>query len=186
VQLEAWALLRKNKAAEAEKLLTDAMVKYPQEPTPYVTLMEFHLARKDHTNALAVLEEQLKNQPENTDALANYGAVKIQLGQLTEALPFLNQALKLDPRHRYALLSRAIVNLQTGKIDEAERDYTTLERILLRPTHPVSFGLAETARLKKNRKEALERYEEFLKLAPPGTPDIPDVIKKIKELQSGS
>jgi tetratricopeptide (TPR) repeat protein len=185
LQLEAWAYAAKNDLARAEKILLEAQVQYPKNAGPFSTLAEIYVNSGRTTNAMMVLEKQLSTLPEDANTLANYAALKIRAGKLNDAIPYLDKALKLEPRHPYALLNRAIAFLQIGKADDAERDYSTLERLLAKPPYAVYYGLGEVARLKKNRKEALKYYEQFIQRAPPGAPEINYVREQIQLIKSG-
>jgi hypothetical protein len=50
----------------------------------------------------------------------------------------------------------------------------------------VAYGLHEVAYRKKNRKLAIRRGEEFLKLAPPGSPESKAIKDRLKKLKRGS
>jgi tetratricopeptide (TPR) repeat protein len=186
IQTEAWAHYFKNDVPTAEKLLLAAQEKYPNESGPFSTLAGIYRTMNRLTNAIVVLEQQLKLQPDNVDALITLGAHQITQGDLAGAIRNLDRALELNPDHAGALLNRAIANLNLGRLDEAKRDYVKLEGKLPKPLYAVYYGLAWIAEQKKNHKEALENYERYLKLAPPGTPESNWVRDRVKVLKSGS
>lgn len=186
IQSEAWAYARQNDLATAEKILLAAQEKYPDRPEPFATLYEIYQWRGRGTNAMAMLEKQLKLQPNAIEALINYSGLKIYNKSYEEAIPFLNRSLQLEPQNAAALLNRAIAYLQSGNLDAARRDYEALASALPKPHYAVHYGLGEIAFRKKNRKGALRHYEEYLKLAPASTAEAKLVRERIKAVKSGS
>jgi tetratricopeptide (TPR) repeat protein len=185
-ECEAWARLFQNDLAGAEKALTSAQEQYPDRPEPYKALAEIYLNRRDAAKAGAILEKLVKSQPENVDGLINYAALQMRQERYAEAIPYLDRALLLQPDNFYARLNRGIANFKTGKLDAAWEDYQTLERSLPKPTYIVHFALGEIALQKKQKRTALEHYQKYLELAPPGTQEVKDVEAKIKALKNGT
>ena len=185
LQTEAYAHAGEGDLPAAVKLLTEAQRRFPDQDIPFSTLSELYLANKFLTNAVVVLEEQLKLQPKNVMALNNYGHLLMREGRFTNAIPVLSQAIALQATHPEALLNRAISHLQLGNLDAAQTDYETLQNILPRPSHAVAFGLGEIAFRQRKERTALRQYNKFLELAPPGVPEIAQVRQRITQLKSG-
>ena len=177
LRAEAWAYVVKNDLGGAEQLLTGAQERYPKQPTPWETLVDIYLQLGSVTNAVEVLDRQLKSQPDSARALVNYGALKLGMGQFAEALPLLDRALQISPTDEAALVNRALANFSLDRLDAAQRDYEALLGAGSSSYRTqVLFGLAETCFRKKNRRESLRYYHDFLKIAPAGIPQI-DVAK---------
>jgi tetratricopeptide (TPR) repeat protein len=187
IRAEAWAYVVKDDLGAAEKLLTKARDRHPDQATPWETLFDIYLNLDKISNAVAVLDQQLKSQPKNPRALINYGALKMRTGHSAEeALPYLDRALEINPKDEDARLNRALANLMANRFDAAQQDYETLLNSGVSYNRlDVLFGLAETYYHKKNRKESLKYYDEFLKIAPAGMPQIPMIKQRIKLLESG-
>lgn len=185
LQAEAYAHAGQGDMPAAVKLLTDAQQRYPDQDIPFSTLSELYLANRFLTNALVVLEQQLKLQPQNVTALNNYGHLLMREGRYSNAIPVLSRAIALQSTHPEALLNRAIANLQLGKLDESQTDYETLQNTLPRPSHAVAYGLGEIAFRQKKVRTALRQYNKFLELAPRGVPEAEQVRQRIKQLKSG-
>ncbi len=183
---EAWAYVHKGDLPTAEKLLLEAQDKYPQRTIPFTALFDIYNSMGRWSNALAVLEKQLKAQPEEVSAMINSGVLKMQNGRLAEALPHFDEALKLKPKNPYALINRAIANFRLGKLDVAQQDYESLERLLPKPPRDVFYGLGEIAKQKKDRKTALKYYNQYLTVAPAGSPEANYIREQIKLLKSGA
>ena len=186
VQSEAWTYAGRNELGGAEKVLQTAQQSYPQYSAPFSTMSEIYLAMGQLTNAMGVLEAQMKVQPENVNAIINYGALKRKAGDVNQSIAFLNNAVKIQPQNTYALINRAMAYLESGKLDLAESDFEALRKILPKPIYAVSYGLGEIAYQKKRRKEALTHYKDFLTLAPPGTPEVNVVRDRVKKLEKGT
>jgi tetratricopeptide (TPR) repeat protein len=139
------------------------------------------------TNAIEVLEKQLQTQPNSSRALINYAALNSRLGKTTNALPYLDHALQINSKDEAARYNRAVTYGALDQFDAALRDYQTLlDSGTSGYRVPVLYGLAETYFRKKNRKESLRYYKDFLKAAPPGTPETAAVKDRIKLLESGA
>ena len=186
IQNEAWAHVFKNDLAAAEKVLHAAEQTYPTDETPFSTLTEIYFRIGRTTNAVALLERELKRSPNHLGALVNLAAVKIQDKEYEAAIPLLDRALKIDPDNGYALINRAIAHLHAGRLDDSRRDYDALSRKMVSIPHQVHYGLAEIAWRQKQTKAALKHYEDYLKVAPPDTPEHREVQQRIKRLKSGS
>jgi tetratricopeptide (TPR) repeat protein len=186
VQNEAWAHVFKDDLAAAEKVLRVAQQKYPTDETPFSTLTEIYFRIGRTTNAVALLEDELRRSPDHMAALVNLAAVKIQNKEYEAALPLLNRALKIEPDNTYALINRAIAHLHTGRLDASRQDYDALSRKMGTVPHQIHYGLAEIAWRQKQAKPALKHYEEYLKVAPPDTPEHREVQQRIKRLKTGS
>jgi predicted Zn-dependent protease len=187
LRAEAWAHVVKNELDTSEKLLTAAQSKYPQQSTPWETLVDIYLQLGRVTNAVTVLDAQLQAQPNSSRALINYAALNSRLGKMTNALPYLDRALQINAKDEAARYNRAVAHGALDQLDAALRDYqalldagTSAYRI------PVLYGLGETYFRKKNRKESLRYYRDFLKAAPPGLPETVAVKERIKLLESGA
>ena len=186
IRAEAWAYVAKNDLATAEGLIASAQKKHPKQSTPWETLFDIYNQLGQVTNAIATLDRQLRDQPENPLALVNYGALNSRLGKHAEALPYLDRALQINPRNELALLNRAIANFALDKLDAAIRDYDAL-RLSGTPAYQfqVLYGLGEAYFRKKNRTESQRYYKEFLRVAPRGMPEISAVKERIRLLESG-
>jgi len=185
MQAEAWAYLYRNDLPSAERVLREGQQQYPLNDAAYFTLAEIYSRIGRITNAMEVLEKQLKSQPENGGAMNNLARLKIINQDYEAAITLLDHAIKLDPKNSLLILNRAISNLKTGKLDDAQRDYQTLESVLPKVPYTIHFGLFDAAYRKKNPKTALKYGELYLKAAPRGTTEYKDVQERTKKAKSG-
>ncbi len=186
IQIEGWAHAYRNDLPAAERILREAQAKNPLDEAPYSTLAEIYLRLKRIPDAMGVLEQQLKTQPENSGALNNYARMKILNNEFGVAVKLLDHALSLDPKNSLILLNRAICNLKSGHIDDAQRDYQSLETTLPKVPYVVYYGLFEVAFQKKTPKAALKYGQLYLKTAPAGSPESKNVQERIKKVKTGS
>ena len=185
VRAEAWAYMSKNELPAAERILTAAQAKYPRQSTPWDTQADIYMQLGRVTNAVETLEKQLRLQPDNPQALVKYGGILIRIGKFNEAPTQLDRALRLNPNQEAALLNRALANSKLDRLDAVQRDYETLLSVA-KSSYRIAalFGLADVHFRKKNRRESLRYYKEFLNTAPPGSPQIPVARDRIKLLES--
>jgi tetratricopeptide (TPR) repeat protein len=183
---EAWALVVKSDLPAAERLLADAQKKFPKSSAPWDTLADIYVQLGQVTNALETLDKQLKAQPESPAAFVKYGGILLKLGRFTEALTHLDRALRLNPNNEGALLNRAMTYSALGRLDAAIGDYQSLLNVA-KSNYRIAaqYNLGEIYFRKKNRKESLKYFQDFLKAAPPGTPEIPAARERVKLLESG-
>ena len=185
IRAEAWAYVVKNDLPTAERMLAAAQTRFPRQSAPWDTLFDIYLQGGRITNALATLDHQLRTQPDSLRALVNYGALHMRMGQFTNALPYLDRALKVNPNDDSALLNRAMANFALDRLDAAAADYQTILATSKSAYQvQVLFSLGETYFRKKNRKESLRYFKDFLKVAPPNMPETIKARERIKLLGS--
>jgi tetratricopeptide (TPR) repeat protein len=184
IEAEAWAYANKKDLAAAEKILRDAIKTYPLRPSPYSVLAEVYRINGRHKDAIEVLDEQLKLQPEHVDALVHAGAMRMELLKFDEAIPFLDRALKIQAQNPIALINRAIAQLRSGRLDAAQQDYQILEQILPKPPHAIYYGLGEIASQKKRYKDAIRYFDEYLKVAPVSAPETDTIRQRLRTLKN--
>jgi len=186
IQTEAWTYAAQNDVPAAEKVLQEAQARYPLDDLPYATLAEIYLRLGRITNAMEVLDKELKAQPENSTALNNAARLKILNKEYEAAVKFLDHAHSLDPKSLIILMNRSICNLKSGKLDDAQRDYQALENSVPKVPYTVYYGLFDIAFQKKNPKTALKYGELYLKGAPKGTSEYKQVTERIIKVKNGS
>jgi tetratricopeptide (TPR) repeat protein len=116
-----------------------------------------------------------------------YGGILFNLGRYPEALAHLDRVLRLNPINESALLNRALVHSRMDRLDAARADFEALLKVA-RPNRRMAaqYGLGDIHFRKKNRKESLKYFQDFLKAAPPGTAEVPTARERIKILESSS
>lgn len=79
--------------------------------------------QKNFDAALLDVQEALKLEPENCDALWGRGKISLQKGNWEEALSDFQTVLSLDPDHSFALFDRGTIYKQQKKFSEALADF---------------------------------------------------------------
>lgn len=88
------------------------------------------LSQGDTDGAVEVLEEVVREQPENALARGTLGrAYWMGLGRVSEAIRELEAAVALNPEAGYAYLQLALLYALTGRFDEAELAATSATRL---------------------------------------------------------
>ena len=115
-----------------------------------------------------------------------FGGNLLLLGRYTEALTYLDRAVKLNPNNPSALVNRALAHSRLDHLGAAQSDFESLLKVAKSNNRIAAlFGLADIHFRKKNRKESLKHYEDFLKMAPPGMAEIPLAKERVRLLESG-
>jgi len=143
-----------------------------------------------YTNALEMVEKQLKLSPDNLNVLLNKGYVCLHLAAYENAVPPLSRVLTLETNslsqiHRTALLNRAIAHLRLSHWDEAKRDYEALQKLQPSDTR-IFYGLGEIAYRTRDTNSALRNYNLYLASAAKGSVEAKNVADRVKELKGGS
>lgn len=187
VRSECWAKVGRGELAEAERILEALIAREPKRSFPYDTLADIYIQSGKLTNAVTILDRQLRVQPENPRALLNYGAAKGRMGLYAEAVPFYDRVLKLDASDELALFNRATANAKLDRLDAAQRDFETLLKVAKSSYRTVAMlGLGDVHFRNKNRREGIRYYKDFIKASPEGTPEIGLARERIRLMESSA
>jgi len=164
-----------------------ALDKYPADEGLVAVAAQTFMNYGLYTNALEMIEKQLKLAPDNLNALLNKGYVCLHLGAYDSAIAPLTRVLTLETNatsdlHRTALLNRAIAYLRLDRPEDSKRDYETLQKVA--PSDPrIFYGLAELAYRAKDTNSAVRNYQLYLSNASTNTDEARHVTDRIKELK---
>jgi tetratricopeptide (TPR) repeat protein len=164
-----------------------ALDKYPADETLVAAAAQVFINHSLFTNALELIDKQLKLSSDNLNALLNKGYVCLHLENYDSAIPPLTRVLTLETNvtaelHRTALLNRAIAYLRLGRAEESRRDYEALQKVT--PSDPrIYYGLAELAYQAKDTNGAVRNYQLYLSNASTNTDEARHVFDRIKELK---
>jgi tetratricopeptide (TPR) repeat protein len=184
VFVETSAHLANKDVRGAEAAIQAALEKYPADTNLLAGAAQALINYGQYTNALQLLERQLKLTPDDTGALVNKGYAFMQIDAFQKAIPVFSRALELDQGNYSALLNRAIAYLRTDQLDAAQKDYQVIEKSYTN-IYQVNFGLGEIAYRKRDTNAALQYYERYLSNAPPKTEEAKLVSQHIQELRRG-
>jgi tetratricopeptide (TPR) repeat protein len=146
-------------------------------------IREVWLVFRNYTNALPILDLQLKLQPGNVGALLYKGMANLELGNYKEAVPDFT-ALLSQTNLPIARLNRGIAYIRLADYANAKADLEALQKDF--PTAaPIHLGLGDIAWEKKDINAAIRHYQLFLTNAPPGAIESSNVAWRLKELKKG-
>jgi tetratricopeptide (TPR) repeat protein len=191
VAVEASAYLAKDDGKRTEEIVQNALAKYPNDETILAAAAKAYMDFGRYSNAVAVLDQELKVRPDNQDALLNKGNACMQLKAFDQAIVPLTRVIQMETTnfsklHYVALFMRAKAYLNSDKLDEAQRDYEVLQKAL--PAEfPVYYDLGEIAYRRKDIKQMMEHYQHYLANVPTNfTEDIKKVNDRLAKLKQGS
>jgi tetratricopeptide (TPR) repeat protein len=171
----------------AETAVATALRRYPDDVDVLDTAAQVFINFKCYSNALGLLEQQIKLSPTNITALVGMGNVCIYLGKYEQAIAPLTNALLVDSNNPYAILDLAIANLRCGNLDAAQKGYETLQKSFPTSTR-ISYGLQEVAYRKKDTNAAIRYCQLYLASAGGGTnsDEAKIVRERLKQLKTGA
>lgn len=119
-------LLLDGKYEEALPLLEKAREADPTSPFILNQLAETYLRLGNFEKAEFYAEAVLQKEPNNLDALINYGGILNTLKKHEEAKKIFRKIIELDPSNNKAPLLLAIIEAESGNIEGGIRQLTTL------------------------------------------------------------
>jgi tetratricopeptide (TPR) repeat protein len=186
--VEASAHLVNKDLLSAEKLVQTTLDKYPGDQELLGVAASAYLNYKHYSNALGIIEQQLKIQPDNVRALINKGNACMALTNYQAAIAPWTRLLALETNsfsgiHGEALYARAVSYLQTTNLDGARRDLETLEKTF--PNwYVVYYSLGHVAYKMHDTNAAIRHYQLYQNSLPSDAPtNTPEYIESVAHLQ---
>lgn len=132
--------------------------------------------------ALTVLDELLKNEPDNVQVLATKGWAELELSRYNAAIETLSRVVSHAPSDENARLNLAIARLSAGQLDAARADYQELLKTTSKSGNAL-FGLGGIAWRKHETNTAIGFYEQYLAKGSPGSPRYLVASERLKHLR---
>ena len=173
----------------ADKAVETALSRYRGADSLLAIASHVYLSTGHSSNALAMLDRELKLRPDDTGALVNLGVAWIRLTNYDKALPPLTRVVQMGTNHSAdmyyrALFNRALAYSRSDKLDSAQRDLQEMQQAF--PGAPaVTLSLAEIGYRRKDTNLAIRNYELFLQTAATNTAEGVTAIARLKELKHG-
>jgi cytochrome c-type biogenesis protein CcmH/NrfG len=125
-------------------------------------------AKQNLTQEIAQLEDLLKRDPNNLQALVSLGNAYFDTNQYNKAIDVYQRALKVDPKNADVRTDLGIMYRSIKDYDSAVREFRQAAKD--NPTHINSrFNLAIVLQSdKKDIPGAISAWEDFLKVEPAG------------------
>ena len=198
-RIRAFAQMEKNNFSVAEQGLEAIVKKFPGEDASHNALSQLYVMRSSKlraandpaagvplTNAIRVIERQMKAQPQNPSARFNHGNLLMSVGDYAGAAADFTELLRLQKDNTAALLNRAICYLLSKKLEEAKRDYRELVSRYTTTDFRVYYGLGEIAYQQQDWTAAKEYFADYLRYAPANSGEAAAVRKKLDEAKKKS
>lgn len=122
------ALVRGDRAAEAERVFTRLLAEHGDSPEINVVLGQAHAQQGDIEQAVTALKRALAAKPDVADANTTLGIIYLKQGQLEEAEAALAAALATRPSDARARHTLGAVLEMLGRQDEAVKHLRTVVR----------------------------------------------------------
>lgn len=165
VRIEAAAHFAKTNHASAKKALLDASERHPSNSSIKDALVIFYNRTKDYTNALAIIDKQLKADPKNIQALINQATILYNTQEYVRSAEALDRALRLEPKNVRALLYQVFISIDSKDYKKALSD---VERVLEidSDNHEALLYKGVAYINTKAYKDAIEPLDRLLKAYP--------------------
>jgi tetratricopeptide (TPR) repeat protein len=133
-------------------------------------------------NKIPQLQELVRQDPKNLNALVELGNSLMDSGRFPEAVDAYQKALALDPKNTDVRVDMGTCYRSAGQPEKAAEEYK--KAIASNPGHPNAhrnLGIVLAFDL-KNKQEAIKEFEEYLRVAP-AAPDAEKTSQLIAELK---
>jgi tetratricopeptide (TPR) repeat protein len=162
-----------NRNDEAIKIYQDILTNSPEYARARYRIGEMMLMRGDTAGATAQVEEVLKANPRDMQALLLRARVRLQTGQpkeIKDAIEDLKEVLKQEPNSRAGLYFMSEASFRANQIEQARIYAADLERY--HPDYlPAKLMQAQISLAAGDNKNALNRSSELLDLISKAGPD---------------
>jgi tetratricopeptide (TPR) repeat protein len=181
----ATAYFSKNDYPRATHLLETELAFHPNDIKLVNAAIQVYLNHGLFTNALAVIDRQIKQAPNDPDWLFGRGYTCFQMKAYDDAITALTHALQLQTNNLNARFYRAVACLNNGRLDEARADYKTLQPSFTN-SFLIAYGLGEIAWRQHDTNEAIRNYKIYLANANTNTDEATNVMQRLRELKGHS
>ncbi len=183
--IAAAVYFQKNDLAQGTQLLETEIALHPDDTNLLNTTVQAYLMHGLFTNALVIIDRQLKLAPNDPAWLFNRGNVSIQLKAYDDAIAAFTRVLATQTNNPSVLFNRALACLNSGKLDAARADYKTLQQSFTN-SFQAAWGLGEIAWRQHDTNEAIRNYKLYLANANTNTAEAINVIQRLRELKGHS
>jgi tetratricopeptide (TPR) repeat protein len=183
--IESAAYFQKKEPARATRLLETEISSFPTNDILLASAAQFYLANGLFTNALVIIDRQLKLAPDDPAWLFNRGNVSFQLKAYDDAIDAFTRVLATQTNNPSVLFNRALACLNSGRLDAARADYKTLQQSFTN-SFQVVWCLGEIAWRKHETNEAIKNYELYLASANTNTDAAKVIVQRLHQLKGKS
>ncbi|MGD9645703.1 MAG: tetratricopeptide repeat protein, partial [Pirellulales bacterium] len=138
-------------------------------PEAYRGVAAIHIRNKGNREAIAVLRDLLKINPDDLEALSTLAQLYLQQNQADEALVVLRRLIQIQPGNEKVRRMLADVLMQLNKYADAVPELREL--VALRPDSAnYHANLAQSLLMLNQNSEAADEFRQALRLQPDVTP----------------
>lgn len=139
-----------------------------QSPGNHVALQQLgveYRERGEFAKAYPLLAEDVRLNPQDVDALANFGQLLERMGRLKEAIDYHQKAITINPYNDELILNLGQIQARSGDLPGAHASFS---RVLELNPHllPAQLNLGFTLYLEKKFDEASALFDLVLQQAP--------------------
>ena len=187
---ETAAYLSKNDLPAAEASVKQALRKFPNDPDILGAATKVFMNFQYYTNALEVIDQNLKVSPDDPTVLFNKGCACLQLKSFDQAVDSLTRIVNMGTNnsvelYELAIFVRARAYLGASQLEKAQEGFETLHK-----AHPAAFqpfyGLGEVAYARQDTNTAIHNYQLALAATPTNSIEANAIIVRLKELRQGT
>jgi len=180
--LAAAAYFQKDDSAQGTRLLETEIALHPDDTNLLNATVKTYLSHGLFTNALVIIDRQLKLAPNDPAWLFNRGYVSLQTKDYDDAIDAFTRVLATLTNNPSVLFNRALACLDSGKLDAARADYKMLQQSLTN-SFQVAYGLGEIAWRQHDTNEAIRNYKLYLANANTNTEEATIIMQRLRELK---
>ncbi len=175
--LLSWQL--SHQYVDSETLYRTTIARNPQAWMAYHNLgvLRLHSPEGDLQGALAYVEESLRIESNNAEALNTRGYIRQQLGDFTSARRDFEASIRLNPTFAAPHNNLGVLNYKEGRLDEAMVNYR--EAMRLNPRDPEAQRNLGIVLMDLGRTEEADPY---IRRAYELNPDSPEVLSNLASL----
>ncbi len=123
MRMTGYLLLDSGDMAAAKKAIDSFRAAYPQDIEAIQLQVKYLMAEKKPEEAITLLKEAEKNQPDDTDLLYTLGNLLDFTGKKQEALEYMEKIIAIDPANAAALNNAGYTMLEEGQNYEKALEY---------------------------------------------------------------
>ncbi len=181
----AAAHFQKNEMAAGIQLLETEIALHPDDDALLTAVARAYMVHGLFTNALDVIDRELRHAPNDPAWLFNRGYVSFQLKAYDDAIDAFTRVLATQTNNPSVLFNRALACLNSGKLDAARADYKTLQQMYTN-SFQVAYGLGEIAWRQRDTNEAIRNYKLYLANVNTNTAEATNIMQRLRELNGRS
>ena len=162
--LKAVNLQKQNKSHEAKKIYID-LLKIDRNAQILRLLGSIELDEKNYEEALKLLNESLKINPNDSECYSNKGIVNFKLKNIEEAISNYKKAISLDKNNYNAFFNLGNLYKEINKLDESIENFN--KAISINKNHYTAYhNRAVVKKLLFKFDDAIKDFDEALRINP--------------------